>query len=58
MHELDACLKEKRGDKIINPIIFICPKKKFHHVMIKKERIRTYLGQELKKSDAPMLRNL
>jgi len=57
MHELDACLKEKRGDKIINPIIFICPKKK-KHLMIKRERIRTYLGQKLKKSDAPMLRNL
>jgi len=28
MRELKACLKEKRGDKIINPIIFICPKKK------------------------------
>ena len=28
MHELDACLKEKMGDKIINPIIFICPKEK------------------------------
>jgi hypothetical protein len=28
MRELDAYLKEERGDKIINPMIFICPKKK------------------------------
>jgi hypothetical protein len=37
-------------------MIFVCPKKK--NLMIKRERIRTYLDQELKKSDAPMLRNL
>jgi hypothetical protein len=49
-------LKEEMGNKIINPMIFICPKTK--KVMIKKERkrIRTYLDQEPKKSDAPMLK--
>jgi hypothetical protein len=33
MRELDAYLKKERGNKIINPMIFICPKK---NLMIKK----------------------
>jgi len=56
MRELDAYLKEERGDKIINPWYLYVLRKK--NLMIKRERIRTYLDQELKKSDAPMLRNL
>jgi hypothetical protein len=48
-------LKEEIGNKIINPMIFICPKKKKSNDK-KRKRIRTYLDQEPKKSDAPMLK--